>query len=450
MSSTAIIKIPVSLRGSSPGTPSKKRRVTPSAEQSSPRRALIQLFCHAHPSPQDHKDERETWHKRHILLPYNLRDFNISIYRDDVQELLNNIFPETTNVTESICHSHLIFQLGQLPKSPWPLTIGGRPFTICNHSNGRAFIFPRQRLGNLRISICQQDYKFDEFSDQKLRDLGASVNSWFEQNLPETRIIELMLTSEHLIYIVLEDHADISSQMIALPGRIAACPVGYLRNRELHRPLWTDFAAKRQIEPQPISGEIDDTVYDTLRPGVLISTSHGVGDDGNMWQGIHPGRSIGEAVLELSFTDISLVNLENDITFVNETFENISGDSPKFSRLATSEDKFVFDLCFLNSPYTGNMEATMLGKSVRMEKSIHPTEDGLRYIIYNWCYAGQMEGNEDHVCPPDGTCGSAIWNDDGVITGFYHYYIEEGAFGGFSASVSASELVKAGYTLVKE
>ncbi|KAI0441172.1 hypothetical protein F4803DRAFT_524433 [Xylaria telfairii] len=34
--------------------------------------------------------------------------------------------------------------------------------------------------------------------------------------------------------------------------------------------------------------------------------------------------------------------LKKHITFVNETFENNSGDSPNFTRLATSEDIFVY------------------------------------------------------------------------------------------------------------
>ncbi|KAI0905783.1 hypothetical protein F4823DRAFT_117118 [Ustulina deusta] len=504
MSSPTIVKLTVSPKGSSPRTPSKKRKVTPSAEQSSPRRALIvttanrgplasrgeiflkpfsaprQLFSHAHPSSRGEEDAKATWHERHVLLPFNLRDKSIRIDKGEVRDLLYQIFPETTNVTEARLRSHLIFQVTKLPESPWPLTVGGVPFTIISHDDkGRALIFPRQILGNFKISICQQEYKVEEFSDEQLRNLGADVHSWFKEKLPETRMIELMLTSERTIYIVLDDHADISSLRNTLPGKIACCPVGYLTNRELHRPLWADLPTKRQVEPQPISGVIDNTAYDILRPGVLISSkmlkehehpavfsttsgilvqnnsgncfmtaaSHGIGDDGCIWQGEHPGRSIGEAVLEISFTDISLVKLKNDFTFINETFENNSGDTPSFSRLATSEDKFVFDDCFLNSPYTGNMEASIVSKSVKLETSTHPTEDKLRYVIYNWCYMGQTEGNKDRVRPPDGTCGSAIWDDNGVITGFYHYYIQEGPWKGFSASVSASELVEAGYTL---
>ncbi|KAI0536929.1 hypothetical protein GGR58DRAFT_527884 [Xylaria digitata] len=485
MSNPTIVKLPVSPGRSSPRTSSKKRKVTPSAEQSSPRRALHiqgrffegpfpppppkQLFSHAHPSSRGQDDAKATWHEQHVLLPFNLRDLSNDIHRGEICDLLHHIFPETTNVEE-------------LPKSPWPLTVGGVPFKITSHDNqGRALIFPRQILGNFEISICQQGYKVEEFSDKELRNLGADVHSWFKKSLPENRMIELMLTSERTIYIILEDHVDISSLRITLPGKIARCPVGYLTNHELHRPLWVDLPAKRQVEPQPINGVIDKTAYDILRPGVLISSkvlkehghpavfsttsgvlvrnnsgnhfmtaaSHGIGDDRRVWQGDHLGRLIGEAVLEIPFTDIGLVKLKNKITFVNETFENNSGDSPCFSRLATSEDRFVFGDCFLNSPYTGNMAASIVSKSVKLGTSTYPTEDGLRYVVYNWCYIGQTEGNKDRIHPPDGTCGSAIRHDNCVITGFYNYYIQNGPWNGFSASVSASELVEAGYTLVK-
>ncbi|TGJ87023.1 hypothetical protein E0Z10_g1727 [Xylaria hypoxylon] len=475
MSSSTIVNFLLSLRGSSPWTPLNKRRVTPSAEQSSPRGALIVTT--------EQEDAKASWHGQHVLLPFKLRELKNDIHKGEVYDILYHIFPDTTHVTEARWRSHLIFQVKELPESPWPLTVGGMPFTITSHDNkGRALIFPRQILGNFDISICQQGYKVEEFTDKELRNLGANVHSWFKKNLPETRMIELMLTSERTIYIVLKDPADISSVRITLPGKIARCPVGYFTNRELYRPLWADLPARRQVEQLPISGVIDNTAYDTLRPGVLISSkilqdhghpadfsttsgilvqnnsgscfmtaaSHGISDDGNICQGDHPGRSIGEAVSEISSTDISLVKLRDNITFVNETFENNSGDSPSFSRLATSEDKFVFDSCFLNSPYTGNMEASMVSKSVKLETSAHATEDKLRFVVYNWCYMGQTEGNKDRVYPPDGTCGSAIWDDNGVITGLYHYYIQTGPWNGFSASASASELVEAGYTLVKE
>ncbi|KAI0436742.1 hypothetical protein F4803DRAFT_556689 [Xylaria telfairii] len=419
---------------------------------------------------------------RNVLARFNLLDLRIDLRRNGVLSTLFHLFPETTNVTEARWRSHLIFYVKELPKSPWPLTLYSVPFTIISHDNkGRAFIFPRPILGNLGISICQDwGDNFKEFSDGKLRKLGADAHSWFKNNLPKTRMIELMVTCERTIYVVLEDHADILSLKVALPGKIAHCTVGYLTNRELHRPLWADSPAKRQVDPQPISGVIrDDTTYDLLRPGVLISSkileedghpkvfsttsgilvqdnsgnhfmtaaSRGIGDDRYIWQGNHSGRFIGQAVLDIPSTDVSLIKLKDDIKFVNEVFQDTNSYPPRLTRLATSKDKFVFGDCNLDSPYTGTVGGTIVSKSVKIETGTDPTEDGLRYVIYNWGYMGQTEGNKDRPPLPDGTSGSAVWDETGVITGFYHYYIENGPWSGFSASVSASELAEAGYTL---
>ncbi|KAI1190705.1 hypothetical protein F5B17DRAFT_385499 [Nemania serpens] len=519
MSSPTTVKLAVSSRRSLPSTPVPKRKVICLAEQSSPKEVLLlstssktstisdgeislepfsaptQLFpghvanvihdySHAHPSLEEEKGNvKAAWHQRHVLLPFNLRDLGINIYEGEVRDLLYQVFPKTVNVTETRQRAQLIFQTERLPEPPWPLTVGGLPFTISSFDNrGRAVIFPALNLGSLMVRICDEGHNVDSLSDKTLRELSSEVYSEIKKSLPDIHLVELMITSQRTIYIVLEDHVKILSIRHKLPGQIANCPVGYLNNRELHRPSWADLPAKRQVEPQPMGGVVDDTVYDILRPGVMISSkilkehghpasfsttsgilvqnrhgdhfmtgaSHGISDDGNIWQGSELRKHIGEAVLELSFTDISLVKLKDDIEFVNQTFENYSGEAPIFSRLATSEDRFAFDTCFLNSPFTGSMEASAVAKSVKFETSAHPTEDKLRYVVYNWCYMGQTEGNDERVRPPDGTCGSAIWDDNGVVTGFYHYYIDEGPWNGFAASVSASEVVEAGYTLVKE
>jgi hypothetical protein len=65
-----------------------------------------------------------------VLLPFDLRDKSVDIFKGEVTPLLYNIFPGTLNVTEDIRRSHLIFQLEDFPSRPWPLTVGGVPFTI--------------------------------------------------------------------------------------------------------------------------------------------------------------------------------------------------------------------------------------------------------------------------------------------------------------------------------
>ncbi|KAK0717710.1 hypothetical protein B0T26DRAFT_751737 [Lasiosphaeria miniovina] len=137
-----------------------------------------------------------------------------------------------------------------------------------------------------------------------------------------------------------------------MPGKIANRFVGYIHNQELRRPSWADLPAKREIQPHPMTGVIDDTTYDVLRPGVLIrskmlrdhahpavfsttsgdifmtSASHGIGEGEIVWHAHRPDRTISEAVVEIPFTDVSLLKLKDDVVFVNKTFETDAGAVP--------------------------------------------------------------------------------------------------------------------------
>ncbi|KAH6630931.1 hypothetical protein B0J18DRAFT_422641 [Chaetomium sp. MPI-SDFR-AT-0129] len=445
-----------------PSTLGCKRKVTPSAELSFSKR---------------------------VFLPFDVRDPGTRISNKEVQDLLRSIFSTTWDVGEVRYRSHLLFQVEQLPCGPWPVTVGGLPFTIAsNDGQGRALMLPRQIHGHANIKICQEGHPDNSkplISDAHLRRLAAEVNTWFEENVPGIRMLELMFTCERTIYIVLEDHVAINVHKNKFPGWIANRFVGYINNRELHRPEWVDMPAKRVNQPQPNQGVIDNTAYDVLRPGVQINSkslrdqadssvlsttagvlvendageafmtaaSHGIGEDGTVWQGGRADRIIGKAAVEIPFTDISLLKPKKDVAFVYKTFETeAAGPIPKFIRLRTSEDDMPCGPCYLNSPYTGNMVGALVRKSVRLFKPGPPprsTQRDVRYVVYDWMHTGQVEGNDGKVQPPEGTCGSAVWNDDGVILGFYQHYVSEGPWAGFSALVSASAVVDAGYRLAR-
>lgn len=405
--------------------------------------------------------------------------------------MLYNIFPGTRNVVEGRRRSFLLFQVDKLPEKPWPLTVGGVPITIADSTEGRGSLFPRQRLMLSKINICSHFADQDLSSGIVLRNLAREVNDAFRLNLPGVQLLELMYTKDKAFYAILANHVDFNAIRNQLPARIANCFVGYMRDEELRRPRWADLPPRRLINPRPTEGIIDDTPYDVLRPGVIIcsqtwkdhshpawfsttsgvqvensagnrfmtAASHGIGYKESVWQiasssiASHGNKKLlGRAVQEISFTDVTLVELEEDITFSNETFENSAGEVPRFTRLFGEDptnDRTADGNCYLNSPYTGSMDGVVVMNSVKLETSSHPTEDALRYVLYNWAYMGQEEGNPDKERPPDGTCGSVIWNDDGVLLGFYRYYVADGPFAGYAAAVNASEVVNAGYRLAK-
>lgn len=290
-------------------------------------------------------------------------------------------------------------------------------------------MFPKQNFAQLSRSICTDGYNMNPVTDKELRRLGADVHAQFRENMPEIRILELMYTRERTFYVVLENHVDISSIKTKLPGRIAKCPVGYVRDAEFRRPPWTDsMPAQRVAEPPTLQGIIDDIHYDVLRPGVLIrskslrnhahpaifsttsgvlvnnsagdrfmtAASHGIGQGETVWHANRPEKIIGEAVVEISFTDVSLLMLKDNIVYVNETFDTGAGVTPKYTGLKTSEDASSWpSVCYMNSAFTGNMEGTIVARSVKFQSSPHPTEERMKYIVYNWAYLGQEEGNDD-------------------------------------------------------
>lgn len=108
-------------------------------------------------------------------------------------------------------------------------------------------------------------------------------------------------------------------------------------------------------------------------------------------------------------------------------------------------DERVGGRCYLNG-----IDGVVIMKSVKLERSTHPTEDTMRYVVYHWAYLGQEQDATDKARPPDGIRGSAISNDDGVVFGYYQYYLQNGPFAGFAVMVDAKEVVKAGYRLGKK
>ena len=99
---------------------------------------------------------------------------------------------------------------------------------------------------------------------------------------------------------------------------------------------------------------------------------------------------------------------------------------------------------------TGNMEGSVSMKSVKIESG--PPTHVFRYVLYNWLFMGQVEGSTDPQSlslriPPDDARGAVFMDEENRLVGFFQYYIKEGPWAGFCASISPSEypLVGAGY-----
>lgn len=438
------------------------------------------------PAPREAaSSSNTTTYPRHIKLPFDLRDPTIKIEGDILQALLA-IFPGTTNIAISPCRAWINFTVESLPSIQLPLTIAGLPITIGESQGspgrGKGPMFPMSTMGNFKIRICQDLNGRDQSisSTTSYRNLGDTVIRGLFTHSPHLAVVEIIFDAERTFHIILQDDVDIPSICSKLPGNIARCWARYLNERDLHRPKGRQ--ASREILPDP-QGTVDDTPYETLRPGVLISSpvsddhneslvttsgvmvqniagdrfmtaaSHGIGHSQRLFQPQPVGdpREIGEAVVELSFTDISLVQLNHGINFDNTPFDQEGEETPRFTRLLgeATDDQIDMSLeVMLNSPFTGVVPGLVAAISFRIhpDPPFHPTENALRYNLFNWFWAGQNTvGTQPRL--PDSVCGSAIWDSTGRIVGVFHFYIEQGPWAGFSAAISADEIVRAGYRL---
>jgi hypothetical protein len=468
-----------------------KRTITPSREQPSANRSAHAPASKSSRCPTVEAGEAdETGRIPRVLSGINLRGTSINPLKGEILQALKGIFPSTTNIAVGNLNAYLYFGVRQMPDEPWPLTVCGVPITIgADDATGRGPLFPLQNIGMPGVTMCDElDARKAQLTETEFRHLARAVVKQFRENYPNIRLVEVMLTSDGSMFIVVRDEVDISMAVRAtLPGKVARCITVYMKDCEFHRPKWADRKAQRVINPQPVTGVIDTTAYDVVRPGVMITStalrdhghpatyattsgifvqnaagdpfmtaaSHGIGEYETVLQPmLNAGKKIiGRAVHEIAFTDISLMTIADGVQWTNETFEDVSGAVPRFIRLLgehADDEVMRYNEIYMNSAFTGNMRGLIVAHSIKLEcePPVHPMEEDIDYIMYKWVFTGQIEGREGTAPQlPDATCGSAIWDDDGIVQGFFHYHITQGAWAGFAATVSASEVVKAGYRL---
>lgn len=467
-----------------------KRTITPSREQSSANRCGLAPTSTSNPyAAVETGEANETERIPNVLSGLNLRGTSINPLKGEILQALRGIFPSTTDITVGNHNAFLSFGVRQMPDEPWPLTVGGVPITIGTNATGRGPLFPIHNIGRPSITMCDElDARKAQLTETEFQHLARTVVKLFHENYPNIRLVEIMLPSDGSIFIIVGSEVDVSMAVrITLPGKIARRLAVYMNDWELHRPKWADRQAQRVINPQPVTGIVDTTAYDVVRPGVMINSmamrdhghpatyattsgvfvqnlagdqfmtaaSHGIGEYETVFQPVPNGgrKIIGRVVHELAFTDISLITIADGVQWTNETFEDISGVVPRFVRLLGehADDEVIrYNEVSINSAFTGNMQGIIAANSIKLECTppALPTEEAIDYVMYKWIFTGQMEGRGAAAPqPPDGTCGSAIWDNDGIIQGFFHYHITQGEWAGFAATVSASEMVKAGYRL---
>jgi hypothetical protein len=162
----------------------------------------------------------------------------------------------------------------------------------------------------------------------------------------------------------------------------------------------------------------------------------------------HPnfrGKEIGEVVVKSSHSDVALVKLKENVTFINEPFENSIPPGEPFAlrQFARASDTRIGNNVYMDSPFSGFIEGTIGIHTLVRVPSSDPHEPEQAWIRCHWNYMGQGSSSQ----MPAGVCGSAIWDDDHKVQGFFRYAPQSGRFQDWCLTVAADHLIDRGYTL---
>ncbi|DAA78211.1 TPA_exp: Uncharacterized protein A8136_4187 [Trichophyton benhamiae CBS 112371] len=419
---------------------------------------------HAHPEipPWRHRISNKPF-PRHIIFDFDLRT-------DSVFEEKSFIFYDIIPSTMSVLFDgwFLIFHLASLPPKPWPKRIAGLPcyFTTTEGDLGPSPPIYRPNFTHIRLL---PDLNFSD-DESRAEELFQLTKTHFINIL--VAITEIQYWGRFIVIVLESRHTDMSH----LPQSIARCNCFYLYDDEMGRPL--NHSALRHLDPA--RGYPDNSKYDTLRPGVMLSsgkhptegwelltssgvevhdrngyrymtcTAHRFPHNGRVFHPNAGGQEIGTLLEEITHTDIGLVQLDKQISFTNEMFQNTVVPGPpiqlqRFNADEESRGKAEDDI-YINSPFTGYIEGMQGVLSTCRIPADDPHEPEQPWIQTRWDYMGQDSSHNLE----DGMCGSAIWNGQGDVLGFFRYAPKSGHFLDWCMSISSHELVKRGFSIVTD
>jgi len=398
-----------------------------------------------------------------VILAFDLREDPAAFHNPTNRDILCSLFPGTTGVGR--LGMFLRFVLQELPRKPWPKTVAGLPIYFALELSPEDSPFP------LGTGVSRRNGSIAENLDCRNARPWGRLFSIIQYHFEAIKvpITEVMYWDTYVL-IVLEDR---TTQWDKLPQKVAKVTCTYMYEDQMARPR--SFPSRQLTEPSP--GVPDENEYDTLQPGIRITSDYQPGQQGafratttgvllsdevgNRFMTaaahgfppecglsvLHPspnGRVIGELVMEVSYTDVALVSLEHGERFENVTFENEIVSAIQLRRLIREEENYTGGIVFIDSPDTGCLEGTFGFTSYQNipSDSLSPKR---RWAFTKWVYRGQ-DHRSSHL-PPDGICGSAMWTEQGDVLGFFRYAIDGGPFKDWCVGIASEELLDRGYML---
>ncbi|PKX89461.1 uncharacterized protein P174DRAFT_464582 [Aspergillus novofumigatus IBT 16806] len=434
-------------------------------------RSSLQL-PHAHPGPEPEPEPKlqkavaDLLPSRHIIFPFNLRQ-NRKALDNKAWEHLWNLFPNTKGV--SFDGYFLVFTLGSLPEKPWPVTIAGVQPYFTTDLNDDGPIPPIKGASKI-VRRISAEVNLTNVPPAKIDAAFELVINYFSSS--NISITEVQYWN--VFFVIVLESEDIN--MAEVPSAIGRCACYYLYEKEMGRPHPAEIPAQRIRDP---TGDVvDNSEYEILRPGVMLGSekhpisrmelrttsgvlvedgigerymtvaSYGFPHGDRVFQPSAEGRDIGKVIMEVSHTDVALVKLNENVRFVNETFETTSLGVPpaRLEGFIPANESEIGSPVYMNNPFTGYSEGTCGPHSRLRIPSDDPHGVPLEWIRARWVYMGQ--GFIDR--PEDGACGSAIWNDDGQVLGFFRYASRSEQFRDWSFVVASDNLIAKGFKITAQ
>ena len=438
------------------------------------RKSLLTGHSHTHPDPSPPfnlpvtcdtanpiVEDSDFDNVRHIKLDFELfREGRQCIPSAEEQIVIFGLFPSSYRM--SIRPPFLIVFCKKLPPKPWPVSVAGLPLFLTdnNESPINYGISSRGPKASVKSSI----------SLWKTPDLGAfqeifNVLNDFGANI---RRLQWIGTG----FLALASKAPYEDWRSRLPCSINNILISYVFGEQD-----VEEKAIRRILPQGRTR--DDTTYNDLRPGIMITSkaldpkpplppkpdtmttsgicldspegekvitvsSHGfpggVGDE--VFHPDRSGRVIAKVSKVIGETDIALAKLE-DIHYSRETFSVAEKPAPSFRQLLSFNRNQIGSLVYMNTPVNGFCEGFTAIVDVFWIANFadkHAPKSPTDYVVGTFTYYGNDGRELLNSC-----CGGLVWNDNNDVVGQFRFQVNDSI--GLCYSPSLDPLVQLGYKI---
>ncbi|KAK4697087.1 hypothetical protein P7C71_g931, partial [Lecanoromycetidae sp. Uapishka_2] len=415
--------------------------------------------------------------RRHIKLDFELfRDGEQCTPSMEQQDVIFGLFPTSYRLT--LRPPFLIVFCEELPPKPWPITVAGLPLFLTGEKlppkrwpvKGAAlpFFLTNDNASPINHGLPGRGPKKSVkscISLWKTPDLGAFQEVFGVLDDLGANVHRLQwIGTGFLALATKEPYEDWRSR---LPFLINKVLISYIFGEQD-----VEENAVRRVLPQ--ERVRDNTSYNDLRPGIMISsrglspdpdtmTTSGIcldsqegdrvitvssqGFPGGVGDKVfHPtpsGRVIGKISKVVGETDIALARLEAS-EYSRETFSATDKPATSFRKLLRVGETQIGSLVYMDTPVNGFCEGVVVIVDVSRVVS-HPDENAPKcttdFVVGTFTYYGNGGGIE----MLNGSCGGVIWNDDNDVVGQFRFQNNDGT--GLCYNSHFDPLVRLGYKL---